>query len=157
MPFRTIIFSFSTSSSHDWGLPGGSDGKESACHAGDLGLVPGSERSPGEGFGNPLQYSCLENPLDRGDWRATVHRVTQSWAQLKRLSKHACTRIESTLILACVYPVILAPLFEKCFFLIKLSWHPCWHLLFFPRMQSEAYCMYCTAPMGFFVWRHRIS
>ena len=60
---------FGTSTSHDWGLPGGSDGKEYAYHAGDLGLIPGSERSPGEGFGNPLQYSCLENPLDRGDWQ----------------------------------------------------------------------------------------
>ena len=56
-----------------WGFPGGSDGKESACKAGDLGLIPGSGRSPGEGNGNPLQYSCLENPMDRGDWWATVH------------------------------------------------------------------------------------
>ena len=46
-------------------FPGGSDGKESACHAGDPGLIPGSERSPGEENGNPLQYSCLENPMDR--------------------------------------------------------------------------------------------
>ena len=45
-------------------FPGGSDGKESASHAGDLGLIPGSGRSPGEGNGNPLQYSCLENPMD---------------------------------------------------------------------------------------------
>ena len=48
------------------GFPGGSDGKESACNAGDLGLIPGSGRSPGEGHGNPLQYSCLENPMDKG-------------------------------------------------------------------------------------------
>ena len=88
MPFRTIIFSFSTSSSHDWGLPGGSDGKESACHAGDLGLVPGSERSPGEGFGNPLQYSCLENPLDRGDWQAAVHGVSKSRTRRSDLHFH---------------------------------------------------------------------
>ena len=47
------------------GFPGGSDGKESACNAQDLGLIPGSGRSPGEGNGNPLQYSCLENPIDR--------------------------------------------------------------------------------------------
>ena len=59
-----------------WGFPGGSDGKESACNEGDLGLVPGSGRSPGEENGNPLQYSCLGNPLDRGIWRATVHEVT---------------------------------------------------------------------------------
>ena len=49
-----------------WSFPGGSDGKVSACNAGDPGLIPGSERSPGEGNGNPLQYSCLENPMDRG-------------------------------------------------------------------------------------------
>ena len=49
-----------------WGFPGGSDTKGSACNAGDLGLIPGSGRSPGEGNGNPLQYSCLENPMDRG-------------------------------------------------------------------------------------------
>ena len=47
------------------GFPGGSDGKQSACNAGDLGSVPGSGRSPGGGNGNPLQYSCLENPMDR--------------------------------------------------------------------------------------------
>ena len=50
------------------GLPGGSDHKECACNAGDLGLIPGFGRSPGEGSGNPLQYSCLENPMDRGIW-----------------------------------------------------------------------------------------
>ena len=50
-------------------------GKESACNAGDLGLIPGSGRSPGEGKGNPLQYSCLENLMDRGAWQATVHGV----------------------------------------------------------------------------------
>ena len=59
------------------GFPGGSDGKESACNAGDPGSVPGLERSPGEGHGNPLQYLCLENPMDRGAWRATVLWVTQ--------------------------------------------------------------------------------
>ena len=53
-------------------------GKESACNAGDLDLTPGSGRSPGEGNGNPLQYSCLENLMDRGAWWATVHGVTES-------------------------------------------------------------------------------
>ena len=60
------------------GFPGGSDGKESACNAGDLDLIPGSGRSPGEGNGNPLQYSSLENSMDRGAWWATVHGVTES-------------------------------------------------------------------------------
>ena len=57
----------------------GSDSKESASNAGDLGSIPGLGRSPGEGNGNPLQYSCLENPMDRIARRATVHRVTKSW------------------------------------------------------------------------------
>ena len=61
------------------GFPGGSDGKESAYNAGDLGLIPGSGRSPGEGNGYPLQYSFLENPMDRGARWAVVHRVTKSW------------------------------------------------------------------------------
>ena len=60
----------------------GSDGKESACNAGDLGLIPGSGRFPGEGNGNPLQYPCLENFIDRGTWQTTVHGVAKSWIQL---------------------------------------------------------------------------
>ena len=57
------------------GFPRGSEVKASACNAGDLGSIPGLGRSPGEGNGNPLQYSCLENPIDGGTWWATVHRV----------------------------------------------------------------------------------
>ena len=64
------------------GFPGGSEVKASASNAGDPGLIPGSGRSPREGNGNPLQYSCLENPMDRGAWQATVHGVTKSQAQL---------------------------------------------------------------------------
>ena len=60
------------------GFPGGSDSKESACNTGDTGLIPGSGRSPGEGDGNPLQYSSLGNPMDRGTWRATVGGVANS-------------------------------------------------------------------------------
>ena len=59
------------------GFPGGSSGRESACNVGDLGSIPGSGRSPGGGHGNPLQYSCLKNPMDRGAWWATVHGVTK--------------------------------------------------------------------------------
>ena len=59
-------------------FPGGSDGKASAYSAGDLGSIPGSGRSPGEGNGSPLQYSCLENPMDGGAWWATVHGVAES-------------------------------------------------------------------------------
>ena len=53
--------------------------------------IPGSERSPGEGSGNPLHYSCLENPMDRGAWWATVHGVAKSWTRLKQLSMHIIT------------------------------------------------------------------
>ena len=63
-------------------LPGGSDGKESAYNVGDPGAIPGSGRSPAEGNGNPLQYSCLENPMDRGTWWATIHGVAKSWTRL---------------------------------------------------------------------------
>ena len=65
---------------------GGSDSKESTCSAEDEGLILESERAPGEGDGNPLQYSCLENSMDRGAWWATVHEVVKSWTQLSTLS-----------------------------------------------------------------------
>ena len=64
------------------GFPGGSDDKVSACNAGDQCSIPGSGRSPGVGNGNPLQYSHLENSMDRGAWWATVHGVAKSWTQL---------------------------------------------------------------------------
>ena len=60
------------------GFPGGSDGKESACSVKDPGLIPWQEDSPGEGNGNPLQYSCLENSMDAGAWQATDHGVAKS-------------------------------------------------------------------------------
>ena len=71
------------------GFPGGSVVKNPPANAGDardMGSIPGSGRSPGGGNGNQFQYSCLENPMDRGDWWATVHRVSKSWTQLKLLS-----------------------------------------------------------------------
>ena len=70
------------------GFPGGSEDKVSDCNAGDLGLIPGSGRSPGEGNGNPIQYSCLENPMDRGVWWATVHGVAKSWTQLSDFTQN---------------------------------------------------------------------
>ena len=60
------------------GFPDGSVGKESACNSGDTGWIPELGRSPGEGSGNPLQYSCLENPMDRGAWWVTAQRVAKS-------------------------------------------------------------------------------
>ena len=68
------------------GFPGGSEVKASACIVGDLGLIPGSGRSPGEGNGNPLQYSYLENPMDRGAWWATVHGVSKSRTRLSNFT-----------------------------------------------------------------------
>ena len=75
-------------------FPGGSNGKASACNAGDPGLIPGSGRSPGEGNGNPLQYSCLENSTDRGAWRATVYVVAQSWTSLS--NSHTLTLVNGS-------------------------------------------------------------
>ena len=68
-------------------FPDGSNSKESACNARDLGFISGPERSPGEGNGYPLQYSCLENSMDRGALWATVHGVKKSWTQLSNVKE----------------------------------------------------------------------
>ena len=86
-------------------------GKESICNAGDtaeVGLIRGSGRSPGEGNGNPLQYSCLENPMDRGVWRATVHRVAESRKRLSNWTtkENKCERGQS-------FPSLISPLFHS--------------------------------------------
>ena len=73
------------------GFPGGSDGKESTCNAGNRDLIPGSGGSPGEGNDNPLQYSCLENPMDRGGWWAMVHATAKSWTLLSDFHFHSHT------------------------------------------------------------------
>ena len=76
------------------GFPGGTSGKESISNAGDvrdMGSIPGSGRSPGGGHGNPLHCSYLENPMDRGTWQATAHRVAMSQTRLKQLSMRAHT------------------------------------------------------------------
>ena len=92
------------------GFPGGSDGKESACNAGDLGLIPRSGRSPGEGNGNPLQYSCLENAMDRGAWWVTVYGVTKS--QIRLSDFHLLTH---TYNLASYLQLQVLGLFKKSF------------------------------------------
>ena len=71
-----------------WSFPSGSDSKESACNAEDPGSIPGSERSPREGNGYPLQYSCLVNPMDRGAWQATVHEVAKESDIAQRLNNN---------------------------------------------------------------------
>ena len=86
------------------GFPDGTSGKNPPANTGDVrdeSLIPGTGRSPGEGNGNPLQYFCLENPMDRRAWRDMVHRVAKSWAQLKRRhSMHACI---------CISEVVISP------------------------------------------------
>ena len=67
---------------HTVGFPGGSNGKESACNAGDLGSIPGLGKYPGKGNGNPLQYSCLDNSMDRGAWQATVSGAAKNQTRL---------------------------------------------------------------------------
>ena len=83
---KVISLPFNMLSMFVMGFPSSSVGKESACDAGDPGLIPGLGRYPGEGNGNPLQYSYLENPMDRGAWRATVHGVTKSRTQLSHFT-----------------------------------------------------------------------
>ena len=79
---------FQTEVGRGWqGFPGGSDGKESTCNTKDLSSIPGSGRPPGGGHGSPLQYSCLENPMDRGAWCATVHGVMKNWKQLSNSTR----------------------------------------------------------------------
>ena len=78
---RAIVFELAAIF-HSFGFPGGSDGKESAYNAGDPGSISWSGRAPGEGTSNPLQYSCLGNPMDRGVWQATVHGVLRSQTRL---------------------------------------------------------------------------
>ena len=93
------------------GFPSGSAVKNSLRRlsraTGDMGSIPALGRSPGEGHGNPLQYFDWENPMDRGAWRATVHKVTKSWTQLKQLSTHAPT------------PWAINIVRPKCFLFIK--------------------------------------
>ena len=79
-----------------WGLPQWLGNKTSTCDAGDTSSILGWGRSPGGGPGNPLQFSCLENAMDRGTWQATVHRVVKSQTQLKRLSTHICMQDDLT-------------------------------------------------------------
>ena len=81
--FSYLIIYYSFKACLNLGFPGGS---ESACSVGDVGSIPGLGRSPGGGHGNPLPYSCLENPMDRRAWWATVHRAAKSWTWLKWLA-----------------------------------------------------------------------
>ena len=93
------------------GFPGGSEVKASAWNAGDSGSIPGLGRSPGEGTGNPLQYSCLENPMDRGAWWATVHGVTKSRTRLSDF-----TSLHFTSLCVPIVPGAMEPMYTNIFF-----------------------------------------
>ena len=85
-PFYSLLLLVPMFIIYALGFPGGSEVKASACKGGDLGSIPGLGRSPGEGNGNPLQYSCLQNPVDGGAWWAIVHRVAKSQTWLNDLT-----------------------------------------------------------------------
>ena len=84
----------------------------------DMGSTPGSGRSPGWGNGNLVQYSCLENPMDRAAWYATVHRVTESWTQLKQFSMHECIHFSQH----CLLKRLLSPHHVFLALLSKINW-----------------------------------
>ena len=93
-------------------FPGGSNGKVSVYSEGDPGLSPGLGRSPGEGNGNPLQYYCLENPMDRGAWKGTVHGAAKSWTRLSDVpvipvSKNKNKKLQKNFLFACLFVCLL--------------------------------------------------
>ena len=97
------------------GFSGGSDGKESACSTGDLGSIPGLGRSPGEGHGNPLQYSCLKNSMNRWAWQATVHGQSTEldmteWLSLLLICQaHAVSCLSPAVKICSLLPACLSP------------------------------------------------
>ena len=123
-------------------FPGGSDGKASACSVGDPGSIPGLGRSPGEGNGNPLQYSCLENSMDWVAWCATVHGVAKSRTQLSNFtfafpelwgdemssSGIAGEEVRAFLTLSarlpCSFPLSKQPFWDSQYKGVKISWSP---------------------------------
>ena len=120
------------------GFPGDSACKEFACSVGDLGLIPGSRRFPGEGHDHPLQYSCLETPMNRGAWWAIVPGVTKScdslWVMTGWLSTHSWFRQ--------YLPSIERSIFLLCFFLLC----PVWVLALIPPFTRISYI---SAPLSF--------
>ena len=106
------------------GLPGGSDSKEFACYVGGLSSIPGLGRSPGEGNGYPLQYSCMENPVDRGAWWATVHGVTESDTTGQVTHTHTHTLVSWLILHEVIFPYFWACFMMDIlgFFVLSLSY-----------------------------------
>ena len=102
-----------------WGFPGGSDSKESACNAGDPGSIPGSGQSPAEGNGNALQYSCLENSMDREAWPATVHGAANSRTWLGDSHTHTHRQLEGFWDLVTIKPMDDAMEERRCLWLFS--------------------------------------
>ena len=119
--------------------------KNPPANAGDLrdiGLIPGQGRSPGGGHGNPLQYCCMENPVDRGAWRAEIHGVTQSQTKLKQFSKGQHMIAFGIMYYHCLY----TPLHNKIFYLlVTCSWDTICILVAIPYSFNELIIMLkCT-------------
>ena len=139
-------------------FPGGASGKNPPANAGDTGdmdSIPGSGRSPGGEYGSPLWYSCLENPMDRGDWWATVHGVTNSWARLKWLSLHTCNKFHDITLkqLTPPAPITIFPfsfissknLKQRLFMFHMSTWSNCVHLSSdFPAYWQHSSSITCT-------------
>ena len=121
-----------------WGFPGGSDCKESTYNAGNPSSIPGSGRSPGEGNDNPFQYSFLENPMDRGAWRAAVHGVAKSWTHFSDYHFHSCVCV-CVCVYVCVCRTTFCPLLKvsilKTLNMLKISILDVW--LGEPRCKIE--------------------
>ena len=134
MPKRLVLSSSGTSSFDSAhftpGDPSGSDSKESTCNAGDMASVPGLGRSPGEGNGSPLQYSCLENSMDREAWQATVHKVAKSRTRLGNEPFHT--------MLSFPYGFTYDLLHAVDFLKIRKRW--LWHLGLSLYSQGLSYC-----------------
>ena len=136
------------------GFPGGSDGKESASSVRDLGLISGLGRSPGEGNEYRLQYSCLENSMDRGAWQATVHGVTKNQTQLSNFHIHltlkVCTLIQYFRVRVKIHFIlnrnpILHHLIKRSFFTFQRPWHLCGYS--FGSENMGLLLLYCVPPL----------
>ena len=120
---------------HSLGFPSGSVGKKSACNARDVGLIPGSGKSTGGGHGNPLQCSCLENPMNRVAWQATVCRVAKTRTGLKSLTVHVCVVLFLTVIINVCF-VLYFPTHE--IYLSKQAYENVLYTHKYPRDQASS-------------------